>query len=397
VTATLPLSGVLVADFSRVLAGPYATMLFGDLGADVVKIENPHGGDDTRSWGPLFAAGEATYFQSVNRNKRSLAADLRDPASLCRVRELVRRADVLIENFRPGTMGSFGLSYDEVRTINPRLVYCSITGFGSGKGAAMPGYDLLVQAVGGLMSITGPAPDQPVKVGVALVDVLTGLHAAVGVLAALRARESTGAGQLVEVNLLSTLLSSLVNQGAGYTAAGVIPGILGNRHPSIAPYETFPTADRPMVVAVGNDRQFTALCAGLELPELPGDPRFAGNADRVGHIDELASVLTSRLITRSAAQWSAILAPLGVPCGPVNDLAGAFDLAETLGLEPTIQAGDGDDAITLPANPIALSGTSIKSASRPPRLGEHTAELAGWLDPVHPDPFPTRPASRSKS
>jgi len=245
------------------------------------------------------------------------------------------------------------------------------------------------------MSITGPAPDQPVKVGVALVDVLTGLHAAVGVLAALRARESSGEGQLVEVNLLSTLLSSLVNQGAGYTAAGVVPGILGNRHPSIAPYETFPTADRPMVVAVGNDRQFTALCAGLELPELPGDPRFASNADRVGHIDELASVLTSRLITRSAAQWSAILAPLGVPCGPVNDLAGAFDLAETLGLEPTIQAGDGADAITLPANPIGLSGTSIRSASRPPRLGEHTAELTAWLDSVDPDQSPTRPAPRS--
>jgi crotonobetainyl-CoA:carnitine CoA-transferase CaiB-like acyl-CoA transferase len=245
------------------------------------------------------------------------------------------------------------------------------------------------------MSITGPAPDQPVKVGVALVDVLTGLHAAVGVLAALRGRESTGEGQLVEVNLLSTLLSSLVNQGAGYTAAGVIPGILGNRHPSIAPYETFPTADRPMVVAVGNDRQFTALCSGLELPELPGDPRFASNADRVGHIDELASVLTSRLITRSAAQWSAILAPLGVPCGPVNDLAGAFDLAETLGLEPTIQAGDGADAITLPANPIGLSGTGIQSASRPPRLGEHTAELAAWLEPPHRDPSPTRPAPRS--
>jgi len=395
VTATLPLSGVLVADFSRVLAGPYATMLFADLGADVLKIENPQGGDDTRSWGPPFAAGESTYFQSVNRNKRSLAADLRDPASLARVRELIRRADVLIENFRPGTMGTFGLSYDEVRAINPRLVYCSITGFGSGKGAALPGYDLLVQAVGGLMSITGPAPGQPVKVGVALVDVLTGLHAAVGVLAALRARESTGEGQLIEVNLLSTLLSSLVNQGAGYTAAGVVPGILGNRHPSIAPYEVFPTADVPMVVAVGNDRQFTALCAGLELPELPGDPRFTRNADRVGHVDELASVLSSRLITRPAAQWSAVLAPLGVPCGPVNDLAGAFDLAETLGLEPTVQAGDGADAITLPANPIGLGGAGIRSASRPPRLGEHTAELTAWLDSVDPDHSPTRPAPRS--
>ena len=394
-TATLPLSGVLVADFTRVLAGPYATMLFGDLGADIVKIENPLGGDDTRSWGPPFAAGESTYFQSVNRNKRSMTADLRDPRGLARVRELVRRADVLIENFRPGTMRTFGLSYDEVRTINPLLVYCSITGFGSGKGAALPGYDLLVQAVGGLMSVTGPTPDQPAKVGVALVDVLTGLHAAVGVLAALRARESTGQGELVEVNLLSTLLSSLVNQGAGYTAAGVVPGILGNRHPSIAPYEVFPTADRPMVVAVGNDRQFTALCAGLVLPELPGDPRFASNADRVGHIDELASVLTSRLITRSAAQWSAILAPLGVPCGPVNDLAGAFDLAETLGLQPTVQAGDGADTITLPANPIWLSGAGIRSASRPPRLGEHTAELAEWLDPRHPEPSPVRPASRS--
>ena len=391
----LPLQGLLVADFTRVLAGPYATMMFGDLGADVVKIENPRGGDDTRSWGPPFAAGEATYFQSVNRNKRSLAADLRDPASLRRVRELLRRADVLIENFRPGTMGTFGLSYDEVAAINPRLVYCSITGFGSGKGAALPGYDLLVQAVGGLMSITGPAPDQPVKVGVALVDGLTGLHAAIGVLAALRARESSGRGQLVEVNLLSTLLSSLVNQGAGYTAAGVVPGILGNRHPSIAPYEVFPTMDRPLVVAVGNDRQFAALCAGLELPDLPGDRRFATNTERVEHVDDLACLLTDRLITRPAAHWSAVLAPLGVPCGPVNDVAGAFDLAETLGLTPTLQAGEGPDAVTLPANPIGLNGIRVQSAARPPRLGEHTAELAEWLDPRHPEPSPVRPASRS--
>jgi len=395
VSPALPLQGLLVADFTRVLAGPYATMMFGDLGADVVKIENPRGGDDTRSWGPPFAAGEATYFQSVNRNKRSLAADLRDPASLRRVRELLRRADVLIENFRPGTMGTFGLSYDEVAAINPRLVYCSITGFGSGKGAALPGYDLLVQAVGGLMSITGPAPDQPVKVGVALVDVLTGLHAAIGVLAALRARESSGRGQLVEVNLLSTLLSSLVNQGAGYTAAGVVPEILGNRHPSIAPYEVFPTMDRPLVVAVGNDRQFAALCAGLELPDLPGDRRFATNTERVAHVDDLACLLTNRLITRSAAHWSAVLAPLGVPCGPVNDVAGAFDLAETLGLTPTLQAGEGPDAVTLPANPIGLNGTCVQSAARPPRLGEHTAELAEWLDPRHPEPSPVRPASRS--
>ena len=383
-----PLTGVLVADFSRVLAAPYATMLFGDLGAEVVKVEQPETGDDTRAWGPPFADGEATYFLSVNRNKRSMAADLGDPTSRQRVVELVRRADVLIENFRPGTMGKFGLSYDEARVINPRLVYCSITGFGSGKGAALPGYDLLVQAVGGLMSITGPGPGQPVKVGVALVDVLAGLHAAVGVLAALRARESTGEGQLVEVNLLNTLLSSLVNQSAGYTAAGAVPRIMGNRHPSIAPYEVFPTADRPMVVAVGNDRQFAALAQGIGLPDIARDDRFLTNTDRVAHVDELFAVLTRRLMSRSATQWFDILNPLSVPCGPVNDIAGAFELAENLGLEPLIGAGDGPDAVRLVANPIGLSLTPAQYPGRPPRLGEHTAELAGWLDLPYPDPSP---------
>lgn len=267
-----PLSGLLVADFGRVLAAPYATMLLADLGADVVKVEQPGTGDDTRAWGPPHARGEATYFLSVNRNKRSITLDLRDPADHARAVELVRRADVLVENFRPGTMAKHGLDYERARLLNPRLVYCSITGFGSGPGAALPGYDLLVQAVGGLMSVTGPEPGRPVKAGVALVDVLTGLHAAVGVLAALRERDATGVGQSVDVNLLSTLLSSLVNQSAGYTLAGVVPGILGNRHPSIAPYEVFAAADRPVVVAVGNDRQFAALCHGLDAPQLAADP-----------------------------------------------------------------------------------------------------------------------------
>jgi crotonobetainyl-CoA:carnitine CoA-transferase CaiB-like acyl-CoA transferase len=379
-TAVAALSGLLVADFSRVLAGPYATMLLGDLGADVIKIEQPGSGDDTRSWGPPFAADEATYFLSVNRNKRSLTADFTDRSSRRRLRELVRRADVLIENFRPGTMAKYGLSYDEAHAINPRLVYCSITGFGSGKGAALPGYDLLVQAVGGLMSVTGPGPGQPVKTGAALVDVLTGLHATVGILAALRAREQTGQGQHVEVNLLSTLLASLVNQSAGYTAGGAVPGILGNRHPSIAPYEVFPTSDRPIAVAVGNDRQFAALCGGLELPELMRDSRFRTNTDRVAHVDELAAVLTPRLATRSAADWVAELTPLGVPCGPVNDLAAAFDFAETLGLAPTAEVGAGGDAVRLPANPIGLSATPARYAVRPPGLGEHTDDIARWLD-----------------
>ncbi|HEY5857560.1 MAG TPA: CaiB/BaiF CoA-transferase family protein [Aldersonia sp.] len=374
-----PLSGIVVADFGRVLAAPYATMLFGDLGAEVVKIERPGAGDDTRTWGPPFAGGEATYFLSVNRNKRSFTVDLRDPRHRADIEELLRRADVLIENFRPGTMTRYGLSYEQVREINPRLVYCSVTGFGAGKGAHLPGYDLLVQAVGGLMSITGPRPGEPVKAGVALVDVLTGLHAAVGILAALRARESTGHGQLVEVNLLGCLLSSLVNQGAGYTAAGVVPAILGNRHPSIAPYQLFPTADRPVVVAVGNDSQFASFCGGLGIPDLAEDPRFATNPDRVANIDALDEIISTRMATHSADHWFTVLSRLGIPCGPVNDIADAFALAGDLELDSTVTVGDPGDTVTLIANPIRLSDTPPSYRRRPPRLGEHTDQVRDWL------------------
>ncbi|MDH6709659.1 crotonobetainyl-CoA:carnitine CoA-transferase CaiB-like acyl-CoA transferase [Kitasatospora sp. MAA19] len=391
----LPLAGLLVADFGRVLAAPYLTMLLADLGADVIKVEQPGTGDDTRSWGPPHAQGEATYFLSVNRNKRSLTLDLRDPADHARAVELVRRADILVENFRPGTMDRHGLGHERARVLNPGLVYCSITGFGAGPGAALPGYDLLVQAVGGLMSVTGPAPGEPVKTGVALVDVLTGLHAAVGVLAALREREATGQGQLVELNLLSTLLSGLVNQSAGYTLAGTVPGILGNRHPSIAPYEVFTAADRPLVVAVGNDRQFAALCRGLDAPALATDPRFATNGDRVAHVDALRTELTARLERRTAAEWFAVLTPLGVPCGPVNDLAGAFALADSLGLAPraTLPGPDGRP-LALVANPIGLSRTPPRYHLPPPRLGEHTAELTAWLDTEDPGRRPGGPAAR---
>ena len=381
-----PLSGIVVADFSRVLAAPYATMLFGDLGADVIKVERPGSGDDTRAWGPPFAGEEATYFLSVNRNKRSLTADLSDPAARGELLELVRRADVLVENFRPGTMHKHGLGWPDVQEVNSRLVYCSVTGFGAGKGAALPGYDLLVQAVGGLMSVTGPEPGEPVKSGVALVDVLTGLHAAIGILAALRAREHTGRGQLLEVNLLTCLLSSMVNQASGYTAAGAVPGILGNRHPSIAPYEVFPTADRPLVVAVGNDRQFASLCDGLGLPGLAADRRFVTNPDRVANVDALAAVISPRMAERSAGEWFTVLTPLGVPCGPVNDLRGAFQLAEDLGLEARVAVGDGADAIDLVANPIGLSDTPSAYRRRPPRLGEHARELRAWLNDKLPDP-----------
>ncbi|MFJ9682447.1 CaiB/BaiF CoA transferase family protein [Streptomyces sp. NPDC101194] len=376
------LSGVVIADFGRVLAAPYATMLLADLGADVIKVERPGSGDDTRAWGPPRAHEESTYFLSVNRNKRSLAIDLGTEQGRRDARELVSRADVLFENFRPGTMGRYGLSYEEADALNPGIVYCSVTGFGAGEGAALPGYDLLLQAVGGLMSVTGPAPGQPVKTGVALVDVLTGLHAAVGVLAALRHRDATGEGQHVEVNLLSTLLSSMVNQAGGYTLAGQVPGILGNRHPSIAPYEVYRAADRPLVVAVGNDRQFHALCRGLGAEELADDARFASNQDRVAHVDALAEELSARLVLRTAAEWFDLLTPLGVPCGPVNDLAGAFDLAERLGLSPRVAPADSDpdDPLRLVANPIGLSRTPPRYDRRPPRLGEHTDDLRRWLE-----------------
>ena len=313
-----------------------------------------------------------------------------DPAARDDLIELIRRADVLIENFRPGTMARHGLSYEQVQQINPRLVYCSITGFGAGKGAALPGYDLLVQAVGGLMSVTGPRPGEPVKAGVALVDVLTGLHAAIGVLAALRARESTGRGQLVQVNLLSTLLSSMVNQAAGYTAAAAVPGILGNRHPSIAPYQLFPTADRPVVVAVGNDRQFTDLCAALGIPEAATDPRFATNPARVAHIDALDETVTAQMTQHPADHWFQVLSAKGVPCGPVNDLADAFALAADLGIDGRIPVGAGQDTVDLVANPIELSDTPAVYHRRPPRLGEHTDELRAWLH-SRPAPEPAPP------
>jgi crotonobetainyl-CoA:carnitine CoA-transferase CaiB-like acyl-CoA transferase len=361
------LQGLVIADFSRVLAGPYATMLLGDLDAEVVKVESPSG-DDTRSWGPPFGPdGTATYFAGVNRNKRSLTLDLRSSEGAAAARQLVARADVVVENFRAGTMERLGLGAAALLTERPELVYCSITGFGSGAGAAMPGYDLLVQAVGGLMSVTGPHAGAPTKVGVALVDVITGLHASVGILAALRHRDRTGQGQLVEVNLLSSLLSALCNQSSGYLGAGVVPGIMGNRHPSIAPYEVFETADRPLVLAVGNDRQFASLAAVLGAPVLADDARYATNTARVHHRVALTEELT-RLLRRSGADdWFHRLTAAGVPAGPINDLADAFALASRLGLEPAVPIPGSPVRGT--ANPVRLSATPATYRLPPPALG----------------------------
>jgi crotonobetainyl-CoA:carnitine CoA-transferase CaiB-like acyl-CoA transferase len=364
------LGNLRVLDFSRILAGPFATMLLGDLGATVIKVERPGSGDDTRSWGPPHdVRGQATYFDAVNRNKTSIALELTDPDDAQRARALAREVDVVVENFRPGVMDALGLGWETLHEHNPRLVYCSVTGFGRDAGAEMPGYDLLVQALGGLMSITGAPDGEPQKVGVALVDVVAGLFATVGILTALRHRDETGCGQRVEISLLASLLAALVNQASGYTVAGVVPGRMGNAHPSIAPYELYPCGDGELVVAVGNDRQFATLAKVLGLPELAGDPRFATNPDRVANRRALREALVSRLGARSAAEWAAELTAARVPAGVVNDLAGAFALAQRLGLEPVVSVPvDGGGEIRLPRNPIGLSLTPPTYRSAPPPL-----------------------------
>lgn len=362
------LDDLVIVDFSRVLAGPLATMVLADLGAEVIKVERPGVGDDTRAWGPPYdERGEATYFQSVNRNKFSVAIDLRTPEGAAQARALAAHADVVVENFRPGVMDRLGLGWEALHARRPELIYASITGFGgSGEGAAMPGYDLLVQAVGGLMSITGERDGEPQKVGVALVDVITGLFAAVGVLAALRHRERTGEGQRVEVDLLSSLLAALVNQGSAYTLAGAVGGRMGNAHPSIAPYELYPTGEGDLVLAVGNDKQFGALC---EVVGLATDSRFATNALRVEHRDALRSELIAALAARSAAEWVDALTAARVPAGVVNDVAGAFALAERLGLAPVVEVPREDGSTArLTRNPIGLSATPPRYRTAPPDL-----------------------------
>jgi len=361
---TPPLGRLRILDFSRVLAGPFATMMLADLGADVVKVERPGIGDETRSWGPPFDEhGQATYFQAVNRNKHSIALDLG------RARQLAADADVIVENFRPDVMDKLGLGYDQVTAVNQPVIYCSITGFGAGAGAKLPGYDLLVQALGGLMSITGSPDGEPQKVGVALVDVLAGLFASVGILAALRHRDQTGEGQRVEVSLLGSLLAALVNQGSAYTLAGVVPARLGNAHPSISPYELYETGDGQLVLAVGNDRQFAALCDALGAAELAADPRFATNGDRVAHRVALRAELVTRLASAPASEWARRLTAVRVPAGEVNDLRGAFALAASLGLDPIVEVPGPDGAsAALTRNPIGLSRTPPTYRSAPPPL-----------------------------
>ncbi|GAA4380593.1 CaiB/BaiF CoA transferase family protein [Paeniglutamicibacter cryotolerans] len=376
-----PLDGILVADFSRVLAGPLCTMTLADLGARVIKVERPGTGDDTRAWGPPFSATGSTYFESVNRNKESVALDLRDPADLAHARELALRADVLVENFMPWVMEKLGLGYEQLQAQNPGLIYASISGFGSAAGASLPGYDFIVQALGGLMSITGDAAGAPTKAGVALVDVLTAKDATIGILAALNSRTQTGNGARLEVNLLSSLQGALANQGQAYLGAGMVAGRMGNEHPSIVPYQLLDCADGQLAVACGNDGQFARLTAELEVPALAADPRFATNADRVAHRSELIPLLEAALAADATANWHRRLRGVGVPAGKVGGIDDGIAYARELGLDPVIEVHDASGAVVgrQLRHPISWTPALDAPTKAPPQLGQHTEAVRTWL------------------
>ena len=378
-SAVGPLDGLLVADFSRILAGPYATMLLADLGAEVVKVEGPRG-DDTRSWVPPVHDGVSTYFLGINRNKRSVVLDFADESDATLARELAHRADIVIENFRPGGLAKYGLDYDSVAAANPRVLYASISGFGSGEqGRTLPGYDLIVQAISGLMSLTGPADGEPYRAGISVFDVMAGLHATIGLLAALHRREETGRGQHVEVNLLSSALSGMVNHTSAYVAAGVVPFRMGNSHPSLFPYEPLPCSDGELIVTAGNDQQFRKLVDVLGVPELADDPRFARNPDRTARRDELRPLLVERLSTRTTMEWFRDITAAGIPCGPINTVDQGVAFAEDIGLDPVVDVGPTGASVRSVRNPITLSETPPGYRLPPPALDEHGDEIRRWL------------------
>jgi len=377
-TTAKPLEGLLVADLSRVLAGPYCSMLLADMGATVIKVESSLG-DDTRTWMPPVKEGVSTYYMSINRNKKSIVLDFGNPDDLAVAKRLVNKADICLENFKVGALKKFGLDYESVSVDNPSLVYLSISGFGTAEGASLPGYDLIVQAVSGLMSLTGEPDGPPFRAGISVFDVMTGLHGLIGVLAALHHRDATGRGQHVEVNLLASAMSGLVNQTAAYTAAGVVPFRMGNAHPSLFPYEALPTKDRDLIITAGNDKQFRSLCQVLGIEHVADDPRFAINADRTKHREELRPILVERLSEWMSDDLFVALNKVGVPCGPINSIGDGVELAERLGLRPRVTVGEGDREVTLVRNPITFSDGDLEYRLPPPLLGEHSDEIRTWI------------------
>jgi crotonobetainyl-CoA:carnitine CoA-transferase CaiB-like acyl-CoA transferase len=379
-----PLSGLLVADFSRVLAGPYCTMLLADLGADVIKVESP-GGDDTRQWmPPVNEEGRSTYFLAINRNKRSVALNLKDQADLAAAQELARRADVFVQNFKPGGLARYGLDYESVSQSNPAIVYASISGFGAGGGKDLPGYDLMVQAMSGLMSLTGDADGPPFRAGISVFDVIAGLHTAFGIVAALYDRAATGAGQHVEANLLSSALSGMVNQTSAWVTGGVVPFRMGNAHPSLFPYEPLPTGDGELIVTAGNDAQFARLCQVIGAPELAQDPRFARNEGRTANRAELRPLLAEQLSAKTAKEWFGELIAEGVPCGPINTVDEGVAFATEVGLDPVVLAGPPGNTMPTVRHPLSFSATPPRYHLPPPKLDEHGAEIRAWLGGQEP-------------
>ena len=376
----LPLVGVRILDLSRVLAGPLATMILGDLGADVIKLERPGTGDDTRAWGPPFVGGDAAYFLALNRNKRSVVVDLTTREGAATAARLAARSDVLVENFRHGLMETFGLGADAMRSRNPRLVYCSLVAFDAeGQDASRPGYDIIVQALSGLMSFTGSPGGEPTKVGVALLDVIAGLYAANAIQAALLRARETGRGAHVVVSLFEASVAALVNQAANYLLGGAVPERMGNAHPNIVPYQAFHAADAPFILAAGNDRLFARTCEAIGRPDLATDPRFATNEGRVRNRTALVDDLEAVFATRPAAEWVAALTAASVPCAPIRDVAEVFASPEGA---RTIVAIDDPirGALRTVAEPLRLDGQRPPVRMPPPSLGQHTDEVLAWLD-----------------
>ena len=382
------LAGIKVLDLSRILAGPWASQVLGDLGAEVIKVERPGEGDDTRKWGPPWLADgegdptdQAAYYLAANRNKTSVTIDFTKTEGQALVRQLAAQSDILIENYKVGGLAKYGLDYDSLKALNPRLIYCSITGFGqTGPYAARPGYDLLLQGMGGLMSITGPKDGRPQRAGVAVVDLLTGLYGVVGVLAALAARERTGEGQHIDLALLDVEVACLANQASNFLVSGVSPGRMGNTHPNIVPYQEFPTADGFMIVAVGNDSQFRAFAGVLGHAEWGVDAAYATNPARVANREVLVPLIEALTAGRSTQAWVEALEAVGVPCGPINLIGEVFDdpqvRARGLRVEMAHEAGGPAPGV---ASPLRMSGTPVEYRHAPPVLGQHTEAVLGGL------------------
>jgi crotonobetainyl-CoA:carnitine CoA-transferase CaiB-like acyl-CoA transferase len=373
----LPLSGVRVLDLSRVLAGPLATQILGDLGADVVKVERPGEGDDTRQWGPPFVGSDAAYYLSLNRNKRSVTVDLKTAEGLDAVRQLASGSDVLIENFRPGLMAGVGLSLEGLRRTTPGLITCSLTAFNDDvpEAARRPGYDIIVQALSGLMSVTGEPDGEPVKAGVALLDVITGLQAAIGILAALHERARTGRGRHVSVSLFDASAAAMVNQAANHLIGGIVPGLMGTAHPNICPYQAFHASDRPFILAAGNDRSFRRTCEVVGHAEWADDPRYATNQERVRHRDELIPLLGGALAAKTAAEWIEELEAASVPCAPIRAMDEVFASPEGAALVESVPDEARGTTLRLVRNPIRFDGLVLDTRRAPPLLGEHTDEV----------------------